>query len=192
MLMIGAAGRNAGKTEFACGVVRAFAGRIDLVGLKVTTIRERHGTCPRGGEGCGACALDGRYDIAEETDGASSKDTSRLLAAGARRVFWLRVLRPHLAEGMQALLDRVGRDTVIVGESNSLRTVVKPGLFLLLRDSASTATKESAAAVEAYADRTVRFDGAGFDTRVEDIDLVDREWVLREEATTKPRRETAI
>ena len=90
MLMVGAAGRNAGKTEFACSVIRKFGRGHEIVGAKVTTIGQRGGACPRGGEGCGVCSsLEGNYCITEETGALPGKDTSRLLAAGARRVFWL-------------------------------------------------------------------------------------------------------
>ena len=93
MLLIGSSGRNVGKTELACRIISRFAGRSDIVGIKVTTIARKSDTCPRGGAGCGVCSsLTGQYCITEENDRASCKDTSKLLAAGARRVYWLRVL----------------------------------------------------------------------------------------------------
>ncbi len=106
MLMIGSAGANVGKTELACAILRKFsrAGE-EIVGIKVTTIDEKDGQCPRGGEGCGVCSsLEGVYLITQESDPASGKDTARLLAAGANRVYWLRVLRAHIEQGLTALL----------------------------------------------------------------------------------------
>ena len=94
MLMIGAAASNAGKTAFACEVIRNFAGIQDIVGLKVTTVAERNGVCPRGGAGCGLCSkLEGEFAILQETETGSQKDTARLLAAGAKEVYWLRVFK---------------------------------------------------------------------------------------------------
>ncbi len=133
MLMIGSAGANVGKTELACAVLRRLSGEGDnIVGIKVTTIEEKDGQCPRGGEGCGVCSsLEGVYSIVEETDRRSGKDTGGLLAAGASRVFWLRVLRTNLKEGLAALLDIVGPEVTSICESNSLRHEVEPGVFLV-------------------------------------------------------------
>jgi molybdenum cofactor guanylyltransferase len=184
MLLIGAAGRNAGKTEFACNLIRRFSADGPIVAAKVTTVSTRDGTCPRGGKGCGVCSsLEGEYCITRETDATTAKDTSRLLAAGASRVYWLRVMKPHLAEGLEALLDEIGRDTTIICESNSLREVVHPGLFLMVREKGQAGYKGSAASVRDRVDRTVLSDGVTFDLAEEAIRLREGTWVLREDAT---------
>jgi len=47
----------------------------------------------RGGKRIGVCSsIEGAFFITEELDSSSGKDTSRLLLAGTRKVFWLRVL----------------------------------------------------------------------------------------------------
>ena len=184
MLMIGATGRNVGKTDLACSVIRKFSARGEITGVKVTTVSERGGTCPRGGKGCGVCSsLDTDWCITEETDTRSDKDTARMLAAGAGRVLWLRVLKAHLREGAEALIDGMGSDAVSVCESNSLRLVAKPGLFLMVKDENSDRYKSSAKDVREHADRIVMFDGEGLDLDPDDIELVRGEWVLRERAT---------
>jgi len=183
MLLLGSAGRNSGKTEFACSVLRKFAGDRNIVGIKVTAVRRKDGTCPRGGKGCGVCSsLDGDFCITEETDRSSGKDTSRLLAAGADRVFWLRVMVPALAKGLDALLDLVGHNAVCVCESNSLRTVVKPGLFFMIKDRDAPAYKASAHAVRTLADRLVLSDGRQFDFDLSTLRIVNGTWILREHA----------
>ncbi|MBN1675848.1 MAG: NTP transferase domain-containing protein [Kiritimatiellae bacterium] len=184
MLMIGSTGRNVGKTEFACSLLRRFGAAHGVIGLKVTTIREKDGTCPRGGKGCGVCSsLTGEYGITEENDPGSGKDTSRLLAAGAARVLWLRVMRDHLEEGMAALLAETGRDRPLICESNSLRAAVWPGLFLMARDPDETACKASAAAVRKYVDRMLLSDGKRFDIDLETINWDGARWTLREDAS---------
>jgi len=183
MLLLGSAGRNAGKTALACAVLAGRPAAAGAVGLKVTAIRRNGGACPRGGRGCGACAsLKGDYCITEEDNPRSPKDTGRLLAAGAEKVFWLRVRTGRLAEGMAALLAVAGRGPCVC-ESNSLRTVVEPGLFLMLRAKGARAWKATARAVREFADRTVVFDGGGFDLDPADLSFDGRGWVLREHAT---------
>lgn len=164
MIIIGAAGRNVGKTEFACELIRHYAPVETVVGIKVTTIKEKDGKCPRGGEGCGVCSsLIGNYMITEEHEGPSAKDTIRMLNAGAEKVFWLRVLQEHLEGGMTELLSRIPKNACIVCESNSARAVVRPGLFIVIQETGSTTVKESCRTVIDCADRLIAFHGTGWD-----------------------------
>jgi molybdopterin-guanine dinucleotide biosynthesis protein A len=184
MLMIGSAGANIGKTELACSLLRKFSKNHYVVGIKVTTIKDKDGQCPRGGEGCGVCSsLEGNFCITEETSKTSGKDTARLLAAGAGRVFWIRVLREHLVEGITAMLDVIGPETVSICESNSLRQIVEPGLFLMVSNNDSNAWKSSARQVREYADRIVVSDSSSFNLALNRIKLIDEKWILLEEAT---------
>lgn len=184
MLMVGSAGRNSGKTEFACAVIRKFGGARGLVGVKVTSVEERDGKCPRGGEGCGVCStLEGNYLVTEEVDAGRGKDTERLAAAGAHKVYWLRVLKAHLEEGTAALLDRIGPGAIVICESNSLRTVVDPGAFLMFRHRNSRSYKASAEAVRKHADRIVTFSGHGLDLDLDDVNLIEDRWAIRAQAT---------
>jgi molybdenum cofactor guanylyltransferase len=183
MLMIGAGGRNSGKTELACALLKKFGADREIIAAKVTAVTSRDGACPRGGKGCGTCSsMKGDYCITEEKETQSGKDTSRFLGAGAKRVFWLRVMKTHLCEGAVALLDAIGRDAVSICESNSLRHVVEPDLFLIVRYGRSQQLKDSAAAVIELADRLVLSDGKKFDLDLADIALVGDRWALREHA----------
>jgi len=183
MLMIGASGSNVGKTELACSLLRKFGGDRRIVGVKVTTIASKDRSCPRGGQGCGVCSsLDGEYRITKEADHGSGKDTEKLLAAGADEVYWLRVLRTHLQEGLTALLETIERDAVVICESNSLRQVVEPGLFLMVESAARTPWKDSARQVRQHADCIVHSDGSCFDLALERVQLVGTRWLLTEDA----------
>lgn len=184
MLMVGAMQRNVGKTEFACAIISKFSSQRDIVGIKVTTIEKANSGCPRGGDGCGVCSsLDGSYYITEETDSHVSKDTSRMLAAGAGKVFWIRALATHLRQATEALLEIIGTDTVMLCESNSLRNVVEPGLFFIVKAGDQKGCKPSAKSVLKYADRKISYDGDSFDIDLEDIALIEGNWTAKIEAT---------
>lgn len=184
MLMIGSSGANVGKTELACALLRKFSKEHNIVGIKVTTIKDKDGQCPRGGKGCGVCSsLEGNFCITEEFNKSSGKDTSRLLAAGAGRVFWVRVLKEHLSEAITALLDITGTETVSICESNSLRQVIKPGLFLMVSKNNSDFCKSSARRVIKHADGIVISDGGSFDLDLNRIKLINGNWTLVEKAT---------
>ncbi len=183
ILVIGAAGRNVGKTEFACQVIARYASAHTVVGIKITTIRDRDGACPRGGQGCGECgSLNGEYLVTRETAGDNDKDTTRMLHAGAAAVYWLRVRREFLHEGVSRLLQEIPADALVVCESNSVRSVLVPGVFLVIREKNSTATKESCQSVITHADRILSFDGKDWDTQPGDVTYLAGRWVLRQDA----------
>ena len=189
MLMIGSAGINAGKTVLACAVIKKFCKITNITGVKVTTIKAKDGTCPRGGRGCGVCSsLEGNFCITEELRRNSAKDTSRLLAAGASRVLWLRVMRSHLEQGLTALVSIMGSDATLICESNSLRHVLEPGLFLMVTAPNLKQWKGSAQKVRRYVDKVVVSDGAGFDFDINRIKLTGGKWTIMGDPKRNKRR----
>ncbi len=182
ILMIGAAARNAGKTQFACEVLRRYATTRPLLAIKVTPVDKLGDGCPRGAEGCGVCQeLKGRYVITEEQSRDGEKDTSRLLIAGASKVLWLRSIRDALAEGVQAVLRQVPTTTGVVCESNSSRLVAEPGLFLVLKRKGLEGLKDSSRQVIHLADRICEFDGSSWDLAPKRVVFVDGRWRIRPE-----------
>jgi len=186
--MIGSAGANVGKTELACALIKKFSKKTEILGIKVITIKDKDGQCPRGGQGCGVCSsIQGNFCITEETNNSTNKDTARLLSAGANRVFWLRVMKTHLEEAVTALLEVIGSDVVAICESNSLRHAVEPGVFLMVKDRSVKAWKETAKQVRRHADKIVTSNGKGFDFSLEQIELDNGKWTLRRQHKTKDR-----
>jgi hypothetical protein len=157
LILIGSTGRNSGKTFLAAELIRRFR-RAPVVALKITGFERGGGPCPRGGEGCGACNIAGEFCLEEELSGGGDKDTALLLAAGAKRVFWLRCLRSALSKGFAAFIERasVSPGGVVICESNSLRETVTPGFFIMIRDSDGRKPKPSAERVAGKADVTLQ------------------------------------
>lgn len=180
-LVVGAASRNAGKTEFACAIIRAFQHVHPIVGVKFTAISDGESTCPRGGQGCGVCAaLEGDFQINEECGEQPGKDTARMLESGARRVFWVRCRRQRMHAALQALATRLAPGTVVVAESNSLAQAVEPDLFLMVKNSRSSSVKATAAEVMPLARRVVMSDDGAFDLSPRHLAVVDGAWHLAE------------
>lgn len=183
LLLIGAASRNSGKTELACRLVGRHAPSAPIVGLKVTTVERMDGHCPHGVAACGVCSsLTEPWRITREVASDSRKDTSRLLASGARRVYWMQALRAELGSGAADLLMRIPSGWLGVCESTSLREAVEPGLFLLVRAAGSRWAKPSARAMAPLADRVVVSDGSSFDFDLNRISLFEGQWALRRAA----------
>lgn len=177
MLLIGSSGRNIGKTHLATSIIRRNRSFTDIIGLKITTIQEKAKTCPHGNEDCSVCSeIEGNYLIREEKDESLEKDTSLLLKAGAKKVYWLIVLEDSLEEGARALLDIIPVDSVIVAESNRFRLAVQPGVFLMLINPQKK-IKESANRVQKFADLIIETDGKKFDYDTDKIGYSQDRWV---------------
>lgn len=184
VLIIGSAGRNCGKTEFACKLISSISENRPVVAVKITTIKKSGESCPRGGQGCGVCSsLSVPYQLIIETNRNTHKDTSRMLRAGANLVYWLRVHEESLFQGVNELLRSIPDDTVVVCESNSLRLAVVPGLFIILRDPRENEIKISCRQVYRLADKIILFDGKTWNLPPDRINFTDKRWILREKAS---------
>jgi molybdopterin-guanine dinucleotide biosynthesis protein A len=180
MLLIGSAGKNSGKTELACSIIRHFSSTADITGVKITPIRQTEGLCPRGGEGCGVCySMEDRFVITEEGAVPEGKDTTRMLKSGAKRVFWLRAMVESLEEGFHELMRLIGPDSLTVAESNSICHFVRPGLFLMVREEGSRVFKASAREALPYVDRIVVSDGASFDLNLSHVGCHGNRWFFK-------------
>lgn len=167
MIIIGSTGRNSGKTTFAIGLIKKWKNKFPIVALKITSIKDKSGKCPRGGIGCGVCTnIKGDFELLEEKNETSNKDTSLLLAAGAERVYWLKCLNDHTYDGIKYFMDQVPKDALIVCESNSLRNVVIPASFIMLKNMKNNEIKESASKVINKADIIIEND---FENSINDI-----------------------
>ncbi|MDR2468011.1 MAG: hypothetical protein LBD22_03530 [Spirochaetaceae bacterium] len=157
VILLGSSGRNSGKTALAEYLIQHFKNTMPVIALKVTSIERHDSLCPRGGAGCGACSLDGSdFMLSEETAAGTIKDTQRLLAAGAARVFWLRSLRSALKTAFCTFLEAIPSNALLICESNSLRRYIQPALFIMLRTNGS-AVKPSAQEVASLASVSLDF-----------------------------------
>jgi molybdopterin-guanine dinucleotide biosynthesis protein A len=183
-IIIGSTGRNTGKTEFACRVIKRFSKEYFVVGVKVTAIDCNEGGCPRGGNGCGVCSsLTERFTISEELKLDTAKDTSRMLKAGAHKVLWLKVDKKFLLEGVNALLKLIPDTALVVCESNTLRTVLEPGLFLVIKNISDNYIKKSAANVIELANKVIGFQDLVWDFLPGQLMVINNQWAIKEKAT---------
>lgn len=172
--MIGSTGKNTGKTTLACKIIKNFCNQNKIFGIKATTFKterefhhiDNHISSKEG------------FHIFEENSIDSAKDTARMLAAGAVKVFWLQAKKENLKKGFNALMQKLNQDSIIVCESNSLRSIVKPGVFIMLGNKNNPDHKASAEALLHLADKFIVFDGENFDIDLKKIKLVNGKWSL--------------
>lgn len=144
-LVIGGHARGVGKTALVVDVIRAFP-EVEWTAVKISS--HGHGAWTEGAV-AGEKARDGAQAgptalLEEETERGGRTDSSRFLAAGARRAFLLRVRPGGLAEGMTLLGRALEGTEYAILESNAVLEFIRPAMFLMVVDPARAEFKESA------------------------------------------------
>ncbi len=122
LIVVGGQTRDIGKTSVVCGIISALPER-GWTAVKITGY-DREEYAKYGG----ACTL------AEEYDRTAGTDSSRFLAAGARRSFWLRAPVGQLGDAMPSLRTILDGAPNAVIESSRVLDYLRPDLYLLLLD----------------------------------------------------------
>jgi hypothetical protein len=141
IIVIGGHSRSVGKTSVVAGLIAALP-EFDWTAVKIT--QYGHGICSANGEACDCATVDRCWAILEEQDRSGESDTSRFLAAGARRSLWVRTEQGRLAEAMPALRLKLAGARNVILESNSVLRFLQPDLYLTVLDPATADFKTSA------------------------------------------------
>jgi hypothetical protein len=141
LVVVGGQGRKVGKTSVIAGLIRG------LHTLAWTAVKISHHTGDADVQDTpSADDLPAHLDflLSEERDPEGRGDTSRYLAAGARRALWLRARRGRLAQALPGLLEALEGDEHVIIESNSILGFLQPTIFLLVIGESGRGLKASA------------------------------------------------
>lgn len=157
LLIVGGTGRDVGKTEFVCRLIEKISPQRPVYAIKVSSIfpgeELYHGT---------HFENESNLHLFEETKRESEKDTSRMLNAGAARVFYLRTDGPGILTGFTEFVKKIPANSAVVCESNSLGQYVRPALSIMVRSKDGTVKPRAITQLQ-RADLTVVSDGvSGF------------------------------
>ena len=141
IIVIGGHSRSVGKTSVVAGLIAALP-EYNWTALKIT--QYGHGVCSADGKPCHCATDDHSWAISEEQDRSGKSDTSRFLAAGAVRAWWVRTEQGRLAEAMPAVRRKLAECQNAVLESNSILKFLRPDLYLTVLDAATADFKKSA------------------------------------------------
>jgi hypothetical protein len=148
LLIIAGNARNVGKTTLATGLIAALASEYYITGLKVSSIRPGdqsfHGTHTE--------SAPDTFIIQEETGSDESKDTYRMLMAGARNAFYIRSRDEFIPQAMDAFMKMIPPRSLLICESRSLGEFVKPDLLVVIHKHGHVPGIKDIAGLEARAD----------------------------------------
>jgi hypothetical protein len=141
VVVVGGNTRNIGKTSVVAGLIAAMPEKL-WTAIKITQFG--HGVCSANGEPCDCETADHTIAISEERDRESGTDSSRYLAAGAARSFWVRTRQGQLHEAMPRVRELVAKAENVIVESNSVLRFLQPDVSVSVLDFSSGDFKASA------------------------------------------------
>lgn len=134
MMLIAGDGRNVGKTTFAKMMIRQFAKEHEVIGIK--TSPHMHELS----ENMELISKTGDYIVAEEK-GLSLKDSSLLLQAGAKRVFFIMANQESLKQAFSCIEGLI-KNHLVIAESGGLSEMIMPGVFFFILKSGTQISKK--------------------------------------------------
>ncbi|MCB8994142.1 MAG: hypothetical protein H6538_00880 [Bacteroidales bacterium] len=168
-LLISGSGRNVGKTSLICAIlnenlaIKPVAVKIsshlhDLPAYSEWIIREKE------------------YSIIRENS-ISSKDSSKMLQAGADEVFYAQGADIHLTAIMETITGLTSNRPVVC-ESGGLRNLIVPGVYILVKGEDRLA-KPGVKKLEAFADLVVSPDEAMNGNLQKKIFFKNNSWYIK-------------
>lgn len=154
MLLVAGSGQNVGKTTFICELLKANKTQ-QAIAVKISP----HFHKPT--SGLKLISESEFYQLFEEKNRKTTKDSSLYLQHGAKRSFYIQVNDEHLADAYLALLPFLEADKPILIESAALHHHIQSGLFLFIYNEENT-HKPSTQANLKVADFVVRSNGSSY------------------------------
>lgn len=173
LLIIAGTGRNVGKTTLACKIIEKTSGKKDVIGIKISP----HQHTPN--KNMKLIISNDNYLIFEEKNKSSLKDTSRMLSAGARKVYYIQAENFLVRQAFQAISHELDSKIPIVCESGELRNFITPSVFLVCHGSSEKKIKEKIQKLISKADAIIKFDENKPEFDLLNINFVNGKWGLK-------------
>lgn len=170
LLLVAGTGRNSGKTSFVTRICKNWDHPDPLICIKISN--HIHVL-----EGIRIIYSSATYSIYEETQPTNDKDTSRMLRAGASRVFFIEAEQQYVYPAFLKSLEFIPINSAIICESGTLRKYTKPSLFVMLHN-ADQEPKESSKDIMLLADTVLEFKSGSLRLPPKPVIFVNNRWKL--------------
>ena len=135
IVLIAGSGRNVGKTTLGCGIIRT-AKKQKIVAVKITP--HFHEATP----GLIEIEKGSGWNISEETNISTKKDSSLFLKNGAKKSYFIQAKEDKLGDAFNAIKNLLAKDKLVIIESAALHKIVKPALFIYILSDGKVIEKE--------------------------------------------------
>ncbi len=162
LLLIAGNGRNVGKTTLACRIITHFSEKMPVTALKVTPHFHDY-------DETDLVFKNEKFIILDETKD-HEKDSSRMLKAGANKVFFVMAKPEFSGEAAQKILQFLPSDLVVC-ESGGFHEFVNPGLFLMIKRAGDEIIKTH---LLNYSPIIVNNNGTDFDFDIQQLEFKNK------------------
>ena len=169
LLIIGSTSRKAGKTTLVCRIIEKFKYK-NIIAIKITTLRKGDKIFHRE-----KITNSKGFIIKPEGPRDANKDTSRFLATGAQKAFWLIAKSECLENGINSLFEKMPGKAVLICETNSLRQIIKPAVFIMVKGKGKI--KPSASKILRYADVIIKNNEV--DDFLKNLKIISGKWMIK-------------
>ena len=159
LLLIAGNGRNVGKTTLACQIIAYFSEKMPVTGLKITPHFHDY-------DETDLVFKNEKFIILDESKD-HEKDSSRMLKAGANKVFFVMAKPEFSGEAAQKILQFLPSNMVVC-ESGGLNEFVNPGIFLMVKRSGDEIIKTH---LLNYSPIIVNNNGTDFDFSIHQLEF---------------------
>jgi len=173
LLLIAGTGRNTGKTLLASSIIEKFSPDLKITGLKISP-HFHSGT-----ESLKPLHKNENFNIYQETSFASAKDSSRMLKAGAHKVFYIECFDEYMRETFEMFLEMTDISGPVVCESPALRKYVRPGIFIVVDSNSNQNKKQDVLDIKQKADFFIETDKESFNLIINRIMYNQNGWGIK-------------
>ena len=172
LLLIAGTGRNTGKTLLASSIIERFSPDLKITGLKISP-HFHNGT-----ESLQSLYKNENFNIYQETSLTSLKDSSRMLKAGAHKVFYIECYDEYMQEAYNKFLELADVSGPIICESLALRKYVRPGIFFIVDSKYILNKKQDVLDIKQKADLFIETDNENSASIINRISYNHNSWML--------------
>jgi len=173
LLLVSGTGRNSGKTTFVCNLIKQHNVKHSISAIKIAP--HAHHIYPDDE----VLVKKDHYQIIRETKSDSGKDSSLMLQAGAREVFYIQAVDQHLKSVFQDLKPLLSPGDMYICESGGLRHFIMPDLFFIIHNVDNPVIKKTAAKMIALADMYIERKGSSWNFNIQQIAIREGRWILK-------------
>lgn len=125
LLLVAGTGQNTGKTSLICRLIAELSGNFSVIAIKISP--HFHPV----NSGYTLVEVPGKFLITRETSMITGKDSSRMLAAGASKVFYIQIEDDNLLLIRDFLNEQIATRCPVICESGGLRKILSPAHFFV-------------------------------------------------------------
>jgi len=125
LLLVAGSGRKSGKTTVVCKIIEQFR-HLGIISVKISP----HFHDPS--DGLVPVTEKSGYKIFEETNSITSKDSSRMLQSGAKKVYFIQSAEESLNDAFSDVYMNIAPGKPVICESPALINYLEPGVFVIM------------------------------------------------------------